>query len=85
LKDLDEQGTKEFYDWFAEFQPRSPVIDGPGVPGAHPPFDLDNSSGSGLLDGLNTPSNTTESTSPDSGAEEVPAKSADKKNAPAVP
>jgi hypothetical protein len=52
-KDLDQQGTKEFYDWFAKYEAPRPMSKEPGTPGAKPNF-LDDSS----LDdkGLNLPS-----------------------------
>ncbi|MBI3837475.1 MAG: hypothetical protein HY288_06030 [Planctomycetia bacterium] len=42
-KDLDQQGTKEFYDWFAKYEPPRPLSKEPGTPGAKPNF-LDESS-----------------------------------------
>jgi hypothetical protein len=42
LDDLDEKPIREFYDWFAEYQPRSQTPEGPGTPGVQPPFSLDN-------------------------------------------
>jgi hypothetical protein len=42
-KDLDQLGTKEFYDWFAKYEPPRPMSKEPGTPGAKPSF-LDDSS-----------------------------------------
>jgi hypothetical protein len=42
-KDLDQQSTKEFYDWFAKYEPARPMSKEPGTPGAKPNF-LDDSS-----------------------------------------
>jgi hypothetical protein len=42
LAELDEKPVKDFYDWFAAYQPRSNTLDGPGTPGKQPPFSLDN-------------------------------------------
>ena len=35
-KDLDQPGTKEFYDWFAKYEPPRPMSKEPGTPGAKP-------------------------------------------------
>lgn len=40
LADLDRQGTKTFYDWFATLQPESELSDEPGTPGEHPTLDF---------------------------------------------
>jgi predicted negative regulator of RcsB-dependent stress response len=85
LKDLNEPSTKQFYDWFADFQPRSGVIDGPGTPGMHPPFNLDNAPGTGLLDDPSAPSNTPATGGTNDGTEEVPARPANESEAPAAP
>lgn len=44
LKDLDRKSTKDFYDWFAEQQPRPRLDSLPGMPGIGPDFSLPNSS-----------------------------------------
>ena len=37
-KDLEQQTTKEFYDWFAKYEPARPFSREPGTPGAKPSF-----------------------------------------------
>jgi hypothetical protein len=41
LKDLDRKSTKDFYDWFAQQQPRPRAEGLPGIPGLGPEFNLD--------------------------------------------
>ncbi len=40
-KDLDQQVTKNFYDWFAKYEPPRPVAREPGKPGTKPDFSKD--------------------------------------------
>lgn len=40
LKDLKRRPTREFYDEFARWEPKSPVAGEPGTPGVTPPTDL---------------------------------------------
>jgi hypothetical protein len=40
LEDLNQLATKEFYDWFAEYEPKSPAAGGLGTPGIKPPFEV---------------------------------------------
>lgn len=42
LNDLDQKGTKDFYDWFAKQSPKPKSPQGPGKPGEKPAFDLGN-------------------------------------------
>jgi tetratricopeptide (TPR) repeat protein len=44
LKDLDRNPTKDFYDWFAQQQPRPQSGSLPGIPGIGPEFNLDSTS-----------------------------------------
>jgi hypothetical protein len=37
-KDLDRAETKQFYDWFAKYEPPRPMSNEPGTPGARPDF-----------------------------------------------
>ena len=37
-KDLDELGTKTFYDWLAKYEPPPPLSTEPGTPGSRPNF-----------------------------------------------
>lgn len=39
--DLKRMPIKEFYDKFAKFDPKPPIMDEPGTPGKKPAFDLD--------------------------------------------
>ena len=41
LTDLERKSTKEFYDWFALQEKKSPVLGEPGTPGHKLPFDID--------------------------------------------
>jgi hypothetical protein len=41
LKDLDRKSTKDFYDWFAQQQPRPRAEGLPGIPGLGPEFNFD--------------------------------------------
>ncbi len=36
--DLDERGTKIFYDWLAKYDPPPPLVNEPGTPGVRPSF-----------------------------------------------
>jgi len=36
--DLERQGTKQFYDWLARYEPPAPLSKEPGKPGARPDF-----------------------------------------------
>lgn len=36
--DLDQMGTKQFYDWLARYEPPPPMANQPGTPGAKPDF-----------------------------------------------
>ncbi len=42
LRDVQDQSTKEFSDWFARYDPKPPASQGPGRPGERPDFNLDN-------------------------------------------
>jgi predicted negative regulator of RcsB-dependent stress response len=47
--DLDELGTKNFYDWLAKYEPPPPLKNEPGKPGARPSF-LEEPDAGGILD-----------------------------------
>jgi hypothetical protein len=48
-KDLDEAGTKNFYDWLAKYEPPPPLTNEPGKPGVGPSF-LEEPDAGGILD-----------------------------------
>lgn len=48
LKDLERADTKDFYDWFAKYEPPKPLSKEPGTPGARPDFLQEPTSGGGL-------------------------------------
>ncbi len=51
IADLNDPATREWYDMFAKFEPKSPYVDEPGVPGQKLPFDLDSLPDDGGGDG----------------------------------
>ena len=55
LADLQQQSTREFYDWFAAHEPKSPLGGPLGTPGTRPPFEPPSEPdlGGSLLDELN--------------------------------
>ncbi len=59
-KDLDQQDTKSFYDWFARYEPPRPLSNEPGTPGVRPDFLKDPLEGGGLK----IPSVTDDSSTP---------------------
>jgi predicted negative regulator of RcsB-dependent stress response len=63
LNDLSQQSTKEFYDWFAGSEPKTPA-EGPGTPGSRPSFNFEEEP-AGIQLNLNsaTPSSETDETS----------------------
>ena len=83
-KDLDRLDTKNFYDWFAKYEPPRPMANEPGIPGARPEFMNDPLEGGGLklpslLDDKSSPPNP--STDPASAPASEQAKPAE----PSVP
>ncbi|HTM55971.1 MAG TPA: tetratricopeptide repeat protein [Pirellulales bacterium] len=47
-KDLERAETKQFYDWFAKYEPPRPMSNEPGTPGARPDFLKDSLEPGGL-------------------------------------
>jgi hypothetical protein len=47
-KDLDRLETKDFYDWFAKYEPPRPMSKEPGIPGVRPEFMKDPLEDAGL-------------------------------------
>ena len=41
VEDLQSPATRAWYDQFANFNPKPSVLEGPGIPGQRPEFDLD--------------------------------------------
>ena len=76
-RDLDRVDTKDFYDWFAKYEPPRPMSREPGTPGVRPEFLKDQLEDGGLtlpsLEGQPLlPKLTTEPAVPSAGVPAVP-------------